>query len=100
MTSPDGERLPPVARWTLGSVFITNIGNGMHTLTVGKLLFDRTGSAVAFGGVFIAEYVINFLIQLFAGSLVDRSDVKKVVTVTDVGRGVFIIGASLLIWSG
>src|SRR3712207_4624091 len=94
---PQTNALPAVARWTLASVFITNIGNGMHTLAVGKLLYDQTGSIVAFGGVIIAEYIINFLVQILAGPLVDRNQPKAVITLTDLSRGLFILLASLMI---
>lgn len=85
------------AKLVLGSVFITNIGNGIHTLTIGKLLYDQTGSTVSFGLVFLAEYVINLLLQVFAGSFVDRGDPKKVLYYSDLIRGVIICIASGMI---
>ena len=90
-------RLPVAARWTLGSIFVTNIGNGMHQLAVGKLLFDNTGSVAAFGAVFIVEYIINFLVQLVAGPLADRHQQKSVIVLTDLARGSSVLLAALMI---
>jgi MFS family permease len=83
----------------LTSVLITNIGNGMHTIAVGKLLYDQTGSAAAFGFVIVVEYIINFLMQLSAGSLVDRGKPKQVCVYTDIVRGLFICLASFMVFS-
>jgi MFS transporter, DHA3 family, macrolide efflux protein len=92
-------QLPTAARWMLTSILITNVGNGMHTLTIGKLLYDRTGSAAAFGIVIIVEYVTNFLFNILAGSVVDRGDPKTMCVRTDFIRGAFICFASLMVAS-
>ena len=83
-------KLPAAAYWVLASVLITDIGNGMHTITIGKLLYDRTGSVAAFGSVIIAEYILNFLLQTLAGSMVDRGSPKAICVWADIVRGIFI----------
>lgn len=94
-----GLRLSTAARWVLVSTLITNIGNGMHTLTVGKLLYDQTGSASAFGIVIIVDYIITFVLQLLAGSVVDRGTPKATCVWTDTLRGLFICFASFMLAS-
>jgi MFS family permease len=93
-------RLPVAARWTLGSVLITNVGNGMQQLCVGKMLYDQTGSIMAYGGVFIFEFLINFVVQIVAGPIVDRHVPKTIIVVTDLIRGLAVILASVLIGLG
>lgn len=71
----------------------------MHTLTVGKLFYDRTGSALAFGIVIIAEYAISFLLQIVAGPFVDRGSPKLTSVYADLIRGLFILTASFMLSS-
>lgn len=75
----------------LGSVLVTNIGNGIFTLVLGKHLYDITGEVYAFGLVFIIEHIISFLLQIFAGSFVDRNDSKKVCAYVDFMRGAILV---------
>ncbi|PPV05200.1 drug:proton antiporter [Xanthomonas bromi] len=62
------------ARVLLASTFITNFGSGMYTLTIGKVLYDETGSAASYGIVIVLEFIATFLFQLVAGPWVDRTD--------------------------
>lgn len=80
------------ARWVFSSAFITNIGDGMHTIALGKLLYDATGSAGAFGVIIIIEYAINSLALLVAGSVVDRGSPLRTMVNADVVRGVAVCG--------
>lgn len=88
------------ARWTLSSVIITNVGNGMQQLCVGKMLYDQTGSIMAYGAVFIVEFLINFAVQIMAGPIVDRHVPKTIIVVTDLFRGLVVVLASFLISQG
>ncbi|HEY0992758.1 MAG TPA: MFS transporter, partial [Kofleriaceae bacterium] len=81
----------------LAAVLVTNIGNGMHTLVVSKLLYDATGSSAAFGVVLVGEYAINFLLQLVAGSAVDRGNPRLVSVWADLLRGAFICIAAVML---
>lgn len=90
-------RLTRSAWWLIGAVFITDIGNGLYTLSVAKLLFDSSGSVAPFGTVIILEYLITALLQLVAGSWVDRSDLSRTAVTVDLLRGGFIVLAALAI---
>jgi hypothetical protein len=92
--------LSSAARFLLASTLVTNIGNGMYTLTVGKLLYDQTGSAAAFGGVLILEQVVSFLLHAVAGPWVDRGDPRRICVGVDLVRGLFICAASALLGVG
>lgn len=88
-------RLSLGAKKLLLSIFLTNIGNGMHTIAMSLLLYKSTGSVAAFGFVIIFEHIITFLLQFLAGSIVDRGNPKLICVVCDVGRGVIIILVSI-----
>lgn len=89
------------AKLILIGMFITNIGNGIYTLTIGKILYDKTGAPTAFGIVISAEYIINFLLQLFAGSFVDKNNPKHVSVYADFIRGIVLcITSTMLMLNG
>ena len=75
----------------LASVLIDNIGNGIHSLAIGKVLYDATGSVFAFGASFMIEYLLAILLQAAAGSVVDRMSPNTVTVVTDFVRGIVLL---------
>jgi MFS family permease len=89
--------LPAAGYWLLAGTFITTIGNALQTLTVGKLLYDHTGSIGAFGSVLIFEQIITFVMQLVAGPWVDRGDPRRTCVQVEMLRGVVICAASLML---
>lgn len=89
--------MPTPGRWLLAGTFVTTIGNAMQSLTVGKLLYDRTGSIGAFGMVLIFEQVITFVMQLVAGPWVDRGDPRRSCLNVELIRGMVICGASAML---
>lgn len=86
----DKARLPLNAKLLLYSTFITYIGNGMYTITIGLFLYEATGKVTAFGFLILFEFIINTLLQLFAGSVVDRGNPKHVAFLADLIRGIAI----------
>lgn len=85
------------ARYLILSNFITNIGNGIHILIVGKLLYDITGTLMSFAFVIIFEYVIKIILQLFAGSMVDKGNPKRIALISDFVRGIILILAGFFL---
>lgn len=84
-------RLPRSALFLLLSLFTTSIGNGMFLLTLGVKLYEITGSINSFGYMIIFQYVINFLIDIFAGYYVDNSNPKRIAVSMDLIRGISIL---------
>ena len=82
------------------AILITNIGNGMYTLAVGVLMYQKTGSTSAFAFVLVLESLINFLIQATASVAVDKGTAKKCAVISDIVRGVFVIIAGLFVSQG
>lgn len=75
-------------------VLISNIGNGMYTLAVGKLLYDQTGSATSFAFLIMLESVLTFSTQAIASSAVDRGRAKQCAFIAEAVRGLAVILAA------
>lgn len=89
--------LPKEVKLIMLATLITNIGNGMHTIAVSKLVYDKTNSAMAFGGVIILQYAVMFLVQFLSGSVVDRNNPKKVSIICDIVRGFLVLSSGLMV---
>jgi MFS transporter, DHA3 family, macrolide efflux protein len=89
--------LAPSACWFLVGTFASNIGNGIHTLTAGALLYQHTGSVAAFGIVIVIEQVVTFLMQAVAGPFVDASDPRRTALIAEVARGLIVCTLALLL---
>ena len=80
----------------LVAVFITNIGNGMFTLAISKLLYDKTNSIFSFGIVIIIENILSFLLQFISGYISDIKNPKKISFYSDLIRGAIILIFTIL----
>lgn len=90
-------RFPARINLLLLATLVINIGNGMNTIAVSKLVYDKTNSAMAFGGIIILEYGIMFLLQFLSGSVVDRNNPKRVLVICDLLRGALIFSSGLMV---
>ncbi|HEY0062241.1 MAG TPA: MFS transporter [Telluria sp.] len=91
-------RLNRNARLMLSATMVSNIGNGIQTLTIGKLLYDSTGNVAAFGVVIVVEYLMLFLANALAGSAADRFAPRLTLVVVDAVRGLLVLAVSLLLY--
>lgn len=91
-------RMSNTTIYILIGTFITNLGNGMFTISISKMLYDRTGSFFAFGIVILLENILSFLMEFIAGYTADTKNPKQVVIVSDVIRGITIFVAGILIY--
>jgi MFS transporter, DHA3 family, macrolide efflux protein len=83
------------ARWFLAGTFASNIGNGIHTLAAGALLYQQTGTVAAFGIVVVIEQIVTVLMQLIAGPWVDRGDPRRIAVMAEVARGGIVCALAL-----
>ena len=74
-------RYPDFRRFLTGN-FLTSLGAQMQTVAVGWYLYERTDSALALGGVGLAQVLPIFLLTLPAGHLADHVDRKKLLRLT------------------
>ena len=81
----------------LCSTSFISFGNGMFNIIVGKLLYDRTGSSAAFGLTFIIEALIGILLQVFAGTAIDKLNPKWIMNLFGFIKGFSTLLTSLLI---
>ncbi len=79
------------------ATFISNFGDGLHTLAIGQILFDKTGSASSFGLVISLNYFFGIAMQICAGHLADRFQRSTLVKLSDVLRGLLVLGLALCV---
>ncbi|MGG7178499.1 MFS transporter [Clostridium paraputrificum] len=79
------------------ATLITNVGNGMHTIGISKLLYDETNNILAFGFVIILENIISFVVPFIAGAIVDRRDSKKISVLVDILRFGLLLSSVLVL---
>lgn len=85
------------AKLILLASLVTNIGAGIQSLALGKLLYANTGSIAAFGSIIILEYFTNFTTNLLAGPLVDRLRARRLALIVDFIRGSLICAISIVL---
>jgi MFS transporter, DHA3 family, macrolide efflux protein len=85
------------ARWFLAGTFASNIGNGIHTLAAGALLYEQTGTVAAFGIVIVIEQIVTVLMQLVAGPWVDRGDPRRIAVMAEFARGGIVCALAVLL---
>lgn len=91
--------IPSKIRMLLLANFVTNVGNGIQAIAMSKWLYDSTGSALAYGGVILLDYLLAFLIQFVSGAFIDKSNPKKVYIFCDLMRGSIFIILGLYLYS-
>ncbi|NBW83490.1 hypothetical protein EBR21_17215 [bacterium] len=66
------------------SLFSTNLGNSIHFVVSGKLLFEFSGLVGAFAGLVVLEHVKSILLSAYAGVVTDRHSGKRVAVASDL----------------
>ena len=84
----------------LSATIITRIGDSIDTIAFSWLVFIMTGSRALMGGIFIMSVLPNLIILPFAGVIADLFNKKHLVVLSDVFRGVFVLGLAALYFTG
>ena len=79
----------------IGRVFLF-AGYQMRTVAVGWELYERTGSALALGGIGLVQVLPIIILTLFAGHVADRYDRQRVVLLTVLGTSLSSLGLAVL----
>ncbi|MCO8242718.1 MULTISPECIES: MFS transporter [unclassified Haladaptatus] len=74
--------------------FVTNAGDSLYTVAVLWLVFDLTGSTVL-TGIANSLLLLPWLLQMFAGPIVDRLRLKPVLVGSQVIQGVVVLALPL-----
>ncbi|TKI60054.1 MFS transporter [Lysinibacillus mangiferihumi] len=85
------------SKYLLLNVLFTNIGLSGLTLLTGILIYDITGSLMAFAFTLVSGFIIDLAGQFFAGGILDRINPNKVSIIINLSRGLLIIIAGLIV---
>lgn len=75
---------------------ISQLGDWFNSVAVFALLLDLTGSATAVAWMMIVQFLPMAIVGPLAGVVVDRVDRRRLMILTDVVRGVLILGLLLV----
>jgi MFS family permease len=75
--------------WIAGAVSL--LGDYALMVALPFFIYDLTGSALATGGMFMAQTLPRILLGSVAGVFVDRWDRKKTLVIADVARGLLML---------
>lgn len=79
----------------LGSV-VSQFGDWFNVLAAAELISRLTDSGIALSYLFLARFLPLFLFSPFAGILADRFNRKTIMVISDVLRGVTVLGFLLV----
>ena len=80
---------PKFVRWATGDA-ISLTGSAVTTVVLPVLVFERTGSVAATGGLFAVRVVPYLVFGLIAGPLADRGDRRRLIIGGNLVEGVLI----------
>ncbi|WEV44657.1 MFS transporter [Streptococcaceae bacterium ESL0687] len=72
-------------------MLISNIGNGMYTLSIGILLYNHTGKTSSFALIVVLQAVLSFLTQSFASVVSDKGFAQVSAVLAEFLRGSLIL---------
>jgi MFS family permease len=79
----------------LGSV-ISQLGDWFNVIAAAELITRLTDSGLALSALFVARFLPLFIVSPFAGVLADRFNRKNILILSDVLRGVTVLGFLLV----
>jgi MFS family permease len=82
-----------------GGQFVTNAGDSLYTVAVLWLVFELSGSTTL-TGIANAMLLLPWLLQMFAGPIVDRLPLKPVLVGSQVLQGVVVLALPLAAATG
>ncbi|WP_145408772.1 MFS transporter [Paenibacillus xylanexedens] len=92
-------RIRPYVQFMLGKV-IARFGDSIDSIAYSWMVYMLTGSKLLMGTLLAVNFLPNIVLGLFAGALVDRMSPKKVIVLTNVGRGLLVGITALLFGLG
>lgn len=91
------KQLDRKAYFLLLNVLFTNIGLGGHSLMTGILIYNVTGSVVAFATTLSLGFALDLVGQFFGGGILDRISPRSTANFVNISRGLLIIIAGILV---
>ena len=71
--------------------FVSELGSSVFGFALSLYVLDFTNSAAAFSLVLSFSIIPNMLVNLIAGSFVDKHDKKKTIVITDILSGIAVL---------
>jgi len=93
-----GELRPFLVVWA--GQLVSALGSGLTAFAVAVVVYQRTGSAEAFGLLTFAWMFPAILLSPVAGALVDRWDRRRVLIAADTGSAVLTLATAALVLNG
>ncbi|KAF9117426.1 hypothetical protein BGX30_005499 [Mortierella sp. GBA39] len=79
---------------------ISRFGDSVDSIAYSWMVYLLTGSELLMGTLYAINFVPGIAFSMFTGVLVDRWSKKKVVIVTNAGRGITVTVTALLYFIG
>ncbi len=80
--------------------FVSSLGDTAYSIALGFWILAVTGSTALMGTLMATTALTRVVVSPFAGVLVDRSDRKWMIVVTDAVRGAVIVGVAAAAFAG
>ena len=75
---------------------VSLMGDWFNLIASATLLLSLSQSGIAVGALFVVRWLAPFLISPVAGVVADRYDRRKLLILTDLARGVVVLGFLLV----
>lgn len=92
-------RIRPYMQFMLSKV-VSRFGDSIDSIAYSWMVYILTGSKVLMGTLLAVNFLPSIFLGLFAGALVDRMSLKRVILITNTGRGLFVGITALLFGLG
>lgn len=79
------------------SRFVSDLGSAIFKFALSLYVLDITGSPAIYSLILTLSILPSILISIFAGSLIDKNDKKKIIFGADIISGIIVLGMFLLI---
>ena len=80
--------------------FVSLVGSGLTGFALGVWVYLQTGSVTQFALISIFAMLPGIIFSPLAGAVIDRSDRRKVMILSDLGAGLGTVTLTLLLWTG
>ncbi|HEY4224882.1 MAG TPA: MFS transporter, partial [Pseudolysinimonas sp.] len=94
------QRLGRDFRWLMSSSWTTDIGDGIALSAAPLLIASLTSSPILVAGGLLMQYLPWLLFGLFAGSIADHNDRRRLVMIADGSRAVIVLGLVAFLVTG
>lgn len=84
----------------IAAKIISRFGDSVDSIAYSWMVYLLTGSELLMGTLYAVNFIPGIAFSMFTGVLVDRWSKKKVIILTNTGRGVMVMTTALLHFTG